>query len=156
MDTLPTGLEFSEETRTITGTPSEIGTTTVTYTATDSDSPAKTASLLFAITVINLGIEDLSTDVGYNRIRLTWSVPSTVSDIVEYQYKQNDGVWTTMTGSDATTAAYVVENLEPGTEYTFAIRAVGSNNAIITNSNIKTVTPGKITDDTSSIVLVGK
>ena len=46
---LPTGLTFTESTRTIAGTPSGHGTTTVTYTVTDSDGDSDTVD--FTITV---------------------------------------------------------------------------------------------------------
>ena len=54
VDGLPAGLEFAPTTRTVSGTPTETGTFTITYTAEDSDrirTPADTASLSFTVTV---------------------------------------------------------------------------------------------------------
>ena len=50
-DTLPTGLDFDAGTRTLSGTPTVVGTYTMTYTATDSDSDSATRTFELTVSV---------------------------------------------------------------------------------------------------------
>ena len=70
VSTLPAGLSFDANSRQITGTPSEIGETTVTLTATDNDSDTDT--LEFDI-LIEPSINSIPTKVG-ERIRILLTV----------------------------------------------------------------------------------
>ena len=97
--TLPAGLQFTASTRRITGRPTTVGTTTVTYTATDDD--GDTDSLMFVIEVDDPNVRAtasaaLGTVAG--ALRLTAESPSP-ADL------SADAAFGTVTGSLRVTAA---------------------------------------------------
>ena len=239
---LPSGLSFDSESRQITGTPTAISTTSVTYTATDSGSPAQIETSVFSIAIIqavppsaptgltavadnnrvtlswtaptgepitgyeyssdngstwseiadsdDTTTEYIATDldfrrhtilskseqlipgekvrhqirdrqspcfglssiyVGYNKIQLTWTAPSDTTDISGYQYKQDNGSWTDITGSTVSTTSHIISSLTPGTAYAFRLRAVDSNSNVVVESEEMTVAPNEIGDGTSGL-----
>ena len=75
---------------------------------------------------------------GDGEVEMTWDAhryPLTVSG---YEYKQDNGSWTTISGSDSSTHSHAVTGLTKGTTYTFAVRAV--NGAGSTESDSRSVT----------------
>ncbi len=75
---------------------------------------------------------------GDGQVEMTWDAhryPLTVSG---YEYKQDNGSWTTISGSDSSTYSHTVTGLTKGTTYTFAVRAV--NGAGSTESDSRSVT----------------
>ena len=59
---------------------------------------------------------------GVGEVTLSWDDPNNDA-IIGWQYRQDDGVWTDITGSDATTTSVDVTGLVAGTEYAFRVRA---------------------------------
>ena len=75
---------------------------------------------------------------GDGKVEMTWDAhryPLTVSG---HEYKQDNGSWTTISGSDSSTHSHTVTGLTKGTTYTFAVRAV--NGAGSTESDSRSVT----------------
>ena len=60
---------------------------------------------------------------GVGHVELTWEASSNPLNVTGYQLRQNNGSWTTISGSDSRTVSHSVNNLNTG-NYTFAIRAV--------------------------------
>ena len=63
------------------------------------------------------------------KVALSWSSPDDTSNISKWQYHQ--ATWTDIPSSGASTTSYTVGNLTNGTRYTFQVRAVDSNDAIV-------------------------
>ncbi len=60
---------------------------------------------------------------GVGQVELTWVASSNPLDVTGYEFRQNNGSWTTISGSDSRTVSHTLNNLNTG-NYTFAIRAV--------------------------------
>ena len=98
-------------------------------------------------------ITDLSANVGYDRVNLTWTTPGNGgSTITGYDYQQDGGSWTAIPNSDATTSSYIVTDLTPGTSHSFRVRAKNSDGNG-QNSNQVTVIPNKLVDGISGLSL---
>ena len=93
----------------------------------------------------------LEVAAGYDRVGLSWTQPSDTTDVSGYQYRQNDGVWTDIPSSSATTTSYVVESLSQGLTYAFSIRTVDSSDTALATSNQISVIPNKITHGTNGL-----
>ena len=119
-------------------------------TVTDSDSNTSAALAVPEFTITSS--LDVTVNIGYDKVQLTWTQPSDSTNIAKYQYKQDTGSWTDISGSGAATTAHLIENLTPNTGYTFKIRALDSDNAVITESGDITGTPDVITIDTAGSV----
>ena len=119
-------------------------------TVTDSDSNTSAALAVPEFTITSaFGI---TVNIGYDKVQLTWGQPSDSANIAKYQYKQDAGSWTDISGSGAATTTHIIENLTPNTGYTFKIRALDSDNAVITESGDITATPDVITIDTAGSI----
>ena len=75
--TLPAGLTFTASTRTLSGTPTTVGSYTMTYTVTDGDSSsADTDTVSFGIQVRVLPPTALMVAQGFEKLDLRWTAPS--------------------------------------------------------------------------------
>jgi len=90
-DDLPDGLTFDDRTRRITGTPTTPGSNDVTYTATDSDGPASTASRTFAFTISPaLSLTEPGDESALVGERFTRLLPSARGGTTPYTYSVSD------------------------------------------------------------------
>ena len=64
-------------------------------------------------------IDDLAAASGPNRVILSWSVPSSVCAVTEYNIYDSDGGWIKETGSTSTQ----IVGLDAGVEYCFTVKA---------------------------------
>ena len=102
---------------------------------------------------VSVDVLGLLVNVGYDQVRLAWTTPPGVTGINAFQYRQNDGEWTNIPASNAATIEHSIENLTPGNEYAFTVRAIDRSNEVLATSAAITVIPNKITDGTSSAIL---
>ena len=92
---------------------------------------------------------NLSVDVGYDRVRLSWTAPS--GSITGYDYSDDNGSsWTAIPDSDSTTTSYIVPDLDPGTLYRFKVRAKNTDGNG-TASGTKTVRSNKFASGVSTL-----
>ena len=99
---------------------------------------------------------DLDADAGARQVRLSWTTPDHGGGITGYEYRHSsDGGqtwspdWTAIENSGPDTTAYTVTGLEPGTGYTFEVRALnadGSGAAAHVSAATVAVPPGAPTD----------
>ena len=75
---------------------------------------------------------------GVGHVELTWVASSNPLNVTGYEFRQDNGSWTTISGSDSRTVSHSVTGLTKGTTYTFAVRAV--NGAGSTKSDSRSVT----------------
>ncbi len=80
-------------------------------------------------------------------VELTWNTPSSNggSAITNYQYRQDAGSWTDMTGSGPATERYTVTGLTNGIAYTFNVRAQNADGPGLTSDPaiaLAATTPG--------------
>ncbi len=59
---------------------------------------------------------------GVGQVELTWEASSNPLDLTGYEFRQNNGSWTTISRSDSRTISHSVTDLNAG-DYTFAVRA---------------------------------
>ena len=95
-----------------------------TVTVTHTNGNASNALPVPAFTISSFPT-DLTAAAGYVSVTLSWT-PLT-SGVTGYEYAQNDGAWTAISGSDSTTASHTVSGLTPGETYTFKVRATGGS-----------------------------
>ena len=94
---------------------------------------------------------DLSVDVGYDRVELSWTAPS--GSITGYDYSDDNGSsWTAIPDSDSTTTSYIVPDLTIGTSYTFRVRAKNADGNGSASSGV-TAIPNKLAHGVSGISL---
>ena len=74
---------------------------------------------------------------GVGHVELTWVASSNPLNVNGYEFRQDNGSWTTISGSDSRTVSHSVTGLTKGTTYTFAVRAV--NGAGSTESDSRSV-----------------
>lgn len=86
---LPSGLTFNAATRTISGTPTAIGTTTITYMVTDSALPAVEVTDSFDITIISGSFAFSATQAA-----LTFTVNEAITSVVLPEAINGDGTVT--------------------------------------------------------------
>ena len=99
---------------------------------------------------------DLGADPGARQVRLSWSAPDHGATITGYEYRHSsDGGqtwspdWTAVPNSGPNTTGYTVTDLEPGTTYTFEVRARnadGSGAAANVSAATSVVPPAAPTD----------
>ena len=136
--------------------------TTTSYTITD---PAPGVSYDFKIRTRNSNGEEIysnrvaaamfgpAVNVGYDQVRIKLIAPRGIAGVSNYQYRQDLGDWTDIPASDAATIEHSIENLTPGTSYTFYIRAMDANaNVIITSEGVEAI-PNKMAYGTSGAIL---
>ncbi len=75
---------------------------------------------------------------GDGEVELTWDAHRYPLTVTGYEYKQDSGDWTAITGSDFGTHSYTVTGLTQGVTYGFRVRAV--NGAGSTESDSRSVT----------------
>ena len=63
---------------------------------------------------------------GVGHVELTWEASSNPLNVTGYQLRQNNGSWTTISGSDSRTVSHSVTNLGTG-KYDFRVRAVNNS-----------------------------
>ncbi len=86
---LPAGLAFDDDTRVISGFPTAEGAFTVTYTATDSDTPARSASRTFTITIaapVALSLPAATNQTGRRGSAFSYQLPVATGGIGPYTY----------------------------------------------------------------------
>ena len=71
----------------------------------------------------------VTTTDGDRQVTLSWTGPSNNggSAITEWEYQQDGGSWTDISGSGASTTSHTVTSLTNGTAYTFKVRAVNTH-----------------------------
>ena len=111
--------------------------TTVTYNVTGLNSSLR---YTFQVRAVNVSVAGPASDEagalgvpakpsgfqahpGPSEVTLQWNNANNLS-ITSWEYKQDSGEWTTMSGSSATTIRHKVTGLTNGTSYSFKIRAV--------------------------------
>ena len=96
--------------------------------------------------------DDLAATAGIRQVTLTWDNP-TDDTITEWQYRYTTAdrveiAWKNISGSNADTVSYTVENLDSGKEYTFYVRALAHDtpgdaaDPESDDSNVVTLEPG--------------
>ena len=70
------------------------------------------------------GIAARQTGVGH--VELTWVASSNPLDVTGYEFRQNNGSWTTISGSDSRTVSHSFTGLTQDVTYTFRVRAKNS------------------------------
>ena len=99
-------------------------TFTVWAVVTDSEgSPVNGAGSAVTATPVWDAPTGLSAAPGDGQVMLTWTDPENPG-LTGYEVSVDDGAWSAITPSNATTTSHVVTGLVNGTEYTFAVRAV--------------------------------
>ena len=76
---------------------------------------------------------------GDGQATMSWDDPDDTT-ITLYQYQQNDGAWTDIEGSGATSTSHVVSSIANGTSYSLAVRGVNTKGDGI-SSVTQNVTP---------------
>ncbi len=65
---------------------------------------------------------------GVGQVELTWEASSNTLNVTGYEFRQNNGSWTTIPNSDSSPISHTITGLIEGNTYTFAVRAVNSFN----------------------------
>ncbi len=63
---------------------------------------------------------------GVGHVELTWMASSNPLNVTGYEFRQDNGSWTTISGSDSRTVSHSVTGLTQGVTYTFRVRAKNS------------------------------
>ena len=63
---------------------------------------------------------------GVGHVELTWVASSNPLNVTGYEFRQDNGSWTTISGSDSRTVSHSVTGLTHGVTYTFRVRAKNS------------------------------
>ena len=63
---------------------------------------------------------------GVGHVELTWVASSNPLNVTGYEFRQDNGSWTTISGSDSRTVSHSVTGLTQGVTYTFRVRAKNS------------------------------
>ena len=105
-------------------------------TSDPSDSVAGTPKVATYVPVKLLNFSAAQT--GDGEVELTWDAHRYPLTVTGYEYKQDSGDWTAITGSDFGTHSYTVTGLTQGVTYGFRVRAV--NGAGSTESDSRSVT----------------
>ena len=63
---------------------------------------------------------------GVGHVELTWVVSSNPLNVTGYEFRQDNGSWTTISGSDSRTVSHSVTGLTQGVTHTFRVRAKNS------------------------------
>ena len=61
---------------------------------------------------------------GVGHVELTWVASSNPLNVTGYEFRQDNGSWTTISGSDSRTVSHSVTGLTQGVTYAFRVRAV--------------------------------
>ena len=106
--------------------------TSLTYTATDNDDSTEdvsTATLAFNISVAPKKPAGFTATAGDGEVTLSWTA---IAGVTKWQYQQDTGSWTDISGSGAATNSHTVTGLSNSTSYSFKVRAVvgAGNNAV--------------------------
>ena len=64
---------------------------------------------------------------GVGHVELTWEASSNPLEVTGYEFRQDNGSWTTISGSDSRTVSHSVTGLAQGVTYAFRVRAVNSD-----------------------------
>ena len=136
---------LTSNSRTISGIPDAVGTTTVTYTATNSEDSTQNISITFTIEINEAFVTNLKAQIGYGIVKLLWAEPSDVSGVAGYEYKVVGKAWETIVGSDASTVTHTITGLSPSSEYQIAVRVIDTNGDNVGESLSIPVIPNKIT-----------
>ena len=64
---------------------------------------------------------------GVGQVELTWVASSNPLDVTGYEFRQNNGSWTTISGSDSRTVSHSFTSLTQGVTYAFRVRAVNNS-----------------------------
>ena len=75
---------------------------------------------------------------GVGHVELTWVASSNPLNVTGYEFRQDNGSWTTIPNSDSSTVSHTITGLTQGVAYTFRVRAV--NSAGSTESDSQSVT----------------
>ena len=133
MSGLPSGLTFTESDRSVSGTPDTAGVSTVTYSVTDSASPAATRTQTFTVTINPVPTPPSTpgrpslTSVSHDSISLSWGA---VAGATHYdaRYRDRDaggvgvpGDW--LHNDNIRDTARTFTGLTPSTRYEFEVRA---------------------------------
>ena len=92
---------------------------------------------------------------GDGQVILVWDDPDNAA-ITGYELSVDDGAWTAVGGSDASTTSHTVTGLTNGTAYTFAVRAVnGAASAAVSATPVLAAPTGLMaTPGDSAVILV--
>ena len=83
---------------------------------------------------------------GVGHVELTWEASSNPLDVTGYEFRQDNGSWTTISGSDSRTVSHFVTGLAQGVTYAFRVRAVNSAGSTESDSQ----------SDSQSVTVVAK
>ncbi len=64
---------------------------------------------------------------GIGQVELTWEASSNPLNVTGYEFRQNNGSWTTISGSDSRTVSHSFTGLTQDVTYTFRVRAVNNS-----------------------------
>ena len=65
--------------------------------------------------------------IGDGQVELTWEASSNPLNVTGYEFRQNNGSWTTISGSDSRTVSHSFTGLTQDVTYTFRVRAVNNS-----------------------------
>ena len=87
-----------------------------------SDSVSETPAAASYAPARPLNFSAVQTGIG--EVELTWDAHRYPLTVTGYEFKQDNGSWTDILGSDSSTVSHTVTDLSEGVTYTFAVRAV--------------------------------
>ena len=113
--------------------PSSPTTLTFEVTVTDGNGGSDSDTVSVVVGIAPATPSHLTATADDGQITLTWDDPSDAS-ITRYEYRVREGtndwgLWTSITGSGATTTDFVKASLTNGTAHTFELRAVNADGA---------------------------
>ena len=141
---LPAGLSLNSSTGEITGTPTTVGSTTVTFQVTDSTTPTAGTNTKALTITVNPPPPNAPTGVtataGVDSATLSWTAPSTGPTPTSYTVMSNPATSNLSVSSTSAT----VNGLTPGVSYTFTVEAADAGGPSAPSAPSNAVVPTSV------------